>query len=236
MIRPAAYSNWHPMGSSQRLPLPDGGNLIYVQIPKNASCWVKYYVSQLKSQTHNYYDQGFDVAKDVVAVILRDPVERWISGMAQVLTPYHPKHPMHISKIDWDQITQSIFHNNHTQPQHEFIANLPHDRIVWFYCDSALQGKFMHFLKQYNFNPTVLSAEQDTENMFNVTKRTPARIVKCGEVGGMKDRDWTVPPQQDTVEVIRQVLDRHPEYVDRLKNLYREDYELINSVTYYDAR
>jgi len=236
MIRPKAYSDQHLMGDSTRLSLPDGGNLVYVQIPKNASSWVKYYLAQLGSRTYNYYDQGVDVVKDVVAVILRDPIERWISGMAQVLTGFSLTHPMHVSNVDWDQITQSIFHNNHTQPQHEFIANLPHDRIVWFYCDSTLQGKFMHFLKQYNFNPTVLSAEQDTENIFNVTKRVPAKLIKPGEFGGNGVSDWTVPPQREVVEAIRQVLDRHPEYIDRLKNLYREDYELINSVTYYDAR
>ena len=236
MIRPAAYSDQHPMGDSMQLPLPDGGNLVYVQIPKNASCWVKYYLGQLKAVSHNYYDQGFDVAIDQALVVLRDPVERWISGMAQVLTGFDPSHLMNVNNVDWDQITCSVFRNNHTQPQHEFIANLPHNRTVWFYCDSSLQDKFIHFLKQYNFNPTILPTEQDTENKFNVSKRTPSKIIRHGEPGGVIGGDWTMPPQQDIVDQIRQVLDQHPEYVERLKNLYREDYNLIDSVTYYDPR
>jgi hypothetical protein len=236
MIRPAAYSDQHPMGDSKRLPLPDMKNLIYVQIPKNASCWVKYYLGELGAVTHNYYDQGFDVAKDLALVVLRDPVERWISGMAQVLTGFEPTHPMHVSHIDWDLITRSVFRNNHTQPQHEFVANLPHNCTVWFYCDGTLQDKFMHFLKQYDFSPTVVPTEQDTENKFNVTSRTPARIIRPNDFGGNGVSDWTVPPQQDTVDYIRRVLDQHSEYVDRLKNLYCEDYKLINSVTYYDPR
>jgi hypothetical protein len=236
MIRPEAYNIRHPMGDSIRLPLGDMKNLIYVQIPKNASCWAKYYLDQLGSRPHNYYDQGFDSAKDVAAVILRDPVERWISGMAQVLVGFGEKHHMHVSNINWDRITRSIFRNNHTQPQHEFIANLPHNRIVWFYCDSTLQHKFIHFLKQYNFDPAILLLELDTENKFNMTNRVPGRLIKPGEPGGNGNSEWTVPPQQDIVDRIRQVLDQHPEYVARLQYLYREDYRLIATANYYDPR
>jgi hypothetical protein len=236
MIRPAAYSDQHPMGDSKRLPLPDMKNLIYVQIPKNASCWVKYYLDELGAVTHNYYDQGFDAVTDQALVVLRDPIERWISGMSQVLTGFDPSHSMHVSHIDWDLTTRSIFRNNHTQPQHEFVANLPRERTVWFYCNGSLQETFMHFLKQYNFNLTVLPIEQDTENIFNVTSRTPARIIKPNDFGGNGVSDWTVPPQQDTVDYIRRVLDQHPEYIDRLKNLYCEDYKLIDSVAYYDPK
>ena len=82
----------------------------------------------------------------------------------------------------------------------------------------------------------MLPPEQDTENKFNVALRTPARIIRPGDFGGNGRSDRIVPPQQDTVDQIRQVLDQHPEYVNRLKNLYCEDYKLISSVTYYDPR
>jgi len=235
-MRPVSYSDQHFMGYSMKLLTPNRKNLIYIPIPKNASCWAKYYLAQLRAIEYDYYNQRFDTNTDLALVILRDPIERWISGIAQVLTGFHPSHPMNVGNIDWDLITRSVFRNNHTQPQHEFIANLPHNRTVWFYCDSSLQDKFIHFLKQYNFNPTILPTEQDTENKFNVSKRTPSKIIRPGEPGGVIGGDWTMPPQQDIVDQIRQVLDQHPEYVERLKNLYREDYNLIDSVTYYDPR
>jgi hypothetical protein len=230
MIRPEAYHHAHPMGDSTFIeldrPVDDTEALIYVHVPKNASCWIKYHLKQTKQMLYNYYDQGFDVKKHKALVVLRDPLQRWISAMGQILVGCKPDYYLYIDNLNWDNVTSTILRNNHTQPQHEFFANIPHDRIVWFRCDGHLKETFPNFLKKYNLDIGWLSEDQDVDNQFNMTKKIQKRIVN----------NYSRPPQQQIVDKIQLVLDQHPEYVDRIKNLYQEDYKLFNNVPYYDTR
>lgn len=220
----------HPMGDSTYVAVDPAVNhvsgLVYVHIPKNASCWIKYHLTQARSLNYNYYDQGFDAEKNMALVVLRDPVERWISAMGQILVGNSPNYHLHVDNVDWNKITSEIFRNNHTQPQHEFFANIPHDRIVWFRCDDSLKENFNNFLKQYNFDLEFLSEENDVNNIFNVTKKVPEKIIN----------NFKTPKQQQIVDKILLVLNQHPEYVERIKNLYQQDYEFFNSVPYYESR
>jgi hypothetical protein len=227
MIIPEAYHSGHPMGESERIAVdPEVCGveaLIYVNIPKNASCWVKHHLSQCQSTFYNYYHQGFDATRNLALIVLRDPVERWISGMSQILIGYKPGHFMHVDCLDWEKVTSELVRNNHVQPQHEFFANIPHDCIVWFRCDEFLEETFSAFLKKYNLGIHWLSENQDVDNQFNITKKIQARTVN----------DHSRPPQQQIVDKIKTVLEQHPEYVERLKNLYQDDYTLFNMVPYY---
>lgn len=200
--------------------------LVYVHIPKNASCWIKYHLGLLSGKAYNYYDQGFDNQKHLALIVLRDPLERWISAMGQILVGYSPNHHLHIDRVDWDEITQTIYRNNHTQPQQDFFANISHDRIVWFRCDESLQHKFINFLQEHNLRVTALPQDRDSDNIFNVTAK----------VLGKRINNYVAPPQQVIVDKVRYVLRQHPEYVDRIKKLYAEDYKLFDSVPYYAPR
>jgi hypothetical protein len=228
MIIPATYHPGHAMGESERVAVdPEVCGieaLVYVNIPKNASCWVKYHLSQCQSEFYNYYHQGFDVTRNLALIVLRDPVERWISGMSQILIGYNnPNHSMHVDRLDWQKVTSELVRDTHTQPQHEFFANIPHDRIVWFRCDGQLKETFPNFLKKYNLGIRWLSEDQDVDNQFNMTKKIQKQIVN----------NYSRPPQQQIVDKIQAVLKQHPEYVERIKNLYLEDYKLFNTVPYY---
>jgi hypothetical protein len=230
VIIPEAYHHMHLMGDSTYVAVDPSVNnvsgLVYVHIPKNASCWIKYHLNQVQSNVYNYYHQGFDAGKHLALVVLRDPVERWISAMGQILVGNKPDWHMHVDNLDWNKVTTKILHNNHTQPQHEFFANIPHDRIVWFRCNDFLKNNFKNFLKEYNFNLDLLSEENDVNNIFNITKKVPQRIVN----------DFQTPRQQQIVDKILLILNKHPEYIERIKNLYQQDYKLFNSVPYYEPR
>jgi hypothetical protein len=230
MIIPEAYHHMHPMGDSTYVAVDpavnDVSGLVYIHIPKNASCWTKYHLDSLKSVGYNYYHQGFDARKNLALVILRDPMERWVSAMGQILVGNRPDYYLYIDNLDWNQITSKIIRNNHTQPQHEFFANIPHDRIVWFRCDDSLKDHFNSFLKEYNFNVKFLSEENDVYNLFNVTKKVAEQVIN----------DFKTPRQQEIIDKILSKLDQHPEYRERIKNLYQQDYEFLNSVPYYEPR
>lgn len=245
MIIPEAYHHMHPMGDSTFVKLDQSGDsttgLIYVHVPKNASCWVKHHLNQVQPTPYNYYHHGFDAEQHLALVVLRDPVERWISAMGQILVGNRPDWPMHVDNMDWDNTTQEILRNNHTQPQHEFFANIPHDRIVWFRCDDQLPKNFSSFLKQHNLTVDLLSTDQDTSNIFNVTKKVPEKIIDIIRstdpiTGDLNYGNFVAPPQQIIVDKIKSVLIQHPKYIQNIENLYQEDLKLFHNVPYYEPR
>ena len=217
MIIPKTYDLCHPMGDSRFMDLATPVNgiskLVYVQIPKNASCWVKRHF--MPADAYNYYTNGFDNNEHLALVVLRDPVERWISGIAQHLVGWTPGTNLYIDNIDWEALMTRVVLDNHTQPQGAFIANLPHDNIVWFKCDNNLPTDFISFMKTYNTDINLLDEKDDATNIFNVTKKAPA--------------------QQTVVDKIISKLNENPKYLDRIKEFYQDDYKLYNTVPYYVA-
>lgn len=64
---------------------PDTAHLsFYCMIPKNASSWTSHLLSHNQWIEGPITDSGKSVADELI-VILRDPVERWIAGIAQYL-------------------------------------------------------------------------------------------------------------------------------------------------------
>jgi hypothetical protein len=224
MIIPKAAGTGHPMRDSRFMnlstPVDSISKLIYVQIPKNASCWFKHHF--MPADAYNYYKDGFDDNENLALVVLRDPVERWISGIAQYLVGFTPGHKFYIDNIDWESLTTQVVLDEHTQPQSDFIANLPTDNIVWFKCDSNLPNNFIDFMKKYNVNIKLLDENNDVTNIFNVTKK-------------VQPGSHTVA-QQTIVDKIINNLNENPKYLDRIKEFYQNDYKLYNTVPYYVAR
>jgi hypothetical protein len=206
--------------------------LLYVPIPKNYSNWIKYHLQQACYKLYNYYDQGFDADKHMALIVLRDPIDRWISAMGQILVGNDFGHHMHVDSIDWNKITATILRNNHTQPQHEFFANIPMENIIWFRCDNDFEYRFTHYLETHGINIEVMPPELDVDNVFNVTKKVPSKVIGGTHFG----KKFEIPAQQTIVEKITSVLKQNPEYCDRIKNLYQKDFELFNTVPYYDPR
>lgn len=229
MIIPEAYHPLHPLGSSFCIrvnpPIENVSDLIYINIPKNASSWVKYYLRQMQASFHNYH-QEFNKDQHLALVILRDPLERWISALAQLSETQYPTSQYQIDRIDWEKITTTIIRDSHFQPQCDFFANIPLDRVIWFRCDSTLEHNFSNFLKKYNVNLTLLKEEQDYDNIFHLAKKIPKKNVD-GRL---------FPPRQLIVEKIKSILDQNPGYVKKLKDLYKNDYEFLNGVSYYESR
>ena len=230
MIIPKATGTGHAMGESRSINLAthiDGiSKLVYVPIPKNASCWVKYHFGE--ADLCNYYTNEINNNEHLSLVVLRDPFERWVSGLAQHLAGWSPGHPLNIDSLNWETAIDQVVFDEHTQHQHEFIANLLHDNIVWFKCDNNLPINFIDFMKKYNINIKLLNEEEDTTNIFNITKKVQART-------NLIDK-YEAPPQQTLVDKIISKLNENPKYLDRIRKFYQDDYKLYNTVPYYAAR
>jgi hypothetical protein len=139
-----------------------------VNIPKNASSFISQWTSQFewRAAVASHYEHR--IAEMIV--ILRDPLDRWISGISQYLNGYilHAKDAYDINiGPDKDHqylnatefinqynsiIERMLFdnldrHDDHVWPQYEIIRGvLPDKRKVYYYLDNSLEQKLCRHL------------------------------------------------------------------------------------------
>lgn len=215
-----ANSKFHHLGQSRIInvdPVLYGiSRLIYVNIPKNASSWISLQFNQginHDAENINYYDI-VDLTQCQFIVILRDPLDRWISGMTQMIYTEPDTdldgvaNNMNINTFDWEQVIEKIEYDNHTQKQVDFIYGIPHNQIVWLKFDDQLKDNFINLMLSYGCDVEIKKSNKDNITLKNSAKHSVmAKIVSK--------------------------LDQNPEYRQKIINHYRKDYALINSVKFY---
>jgi len=214
--------------------------LIYVNIPKNASSWARHHTPGhlFNYRTKTFYEDittqyNIDILtwsehlqNAQYVVILREPINRWITGLAQYLQGWDPKHPMHVKNIDWDMVFDRVVFDSHTQPQCDFIKDIDHSKITWLQCDSNLIKNFGSLMEKFSRTTFVSTTEdQDPTNAFNVTKKIKPTVTA----------HYTTELQQNIVDRINGKLSSNPDYLNRLRSFYKEDCELFETVNFYQA-
>lgn len=159
-------------------------------------------------------------------MVLRDPVSRWVSGMAQyintyILTPYGPNGPVYPGDI--------ITEHDQALTAQQFLDqyNTVVERLLFDVVDRFDD----HVLAQNEF----LELENDRYRMFLLDSNLVAKI--------MSHLDWNRPQGIDThagedqadtktlQDFLRRRLITRPELVLRLSRHYAKDQQLINSLT-----
>ena len=123
------------------------GDHVYVNVPKNASSWAKNVLLDQGWEFYNYHRDD-QVQGRPALVILRDPMERWISGMAEYLAVYHAGLELHQSL--WPLIADRVVFDDHTEKQIVFLHGLDQDTCVWFWHDHDLGHVFTQYLAVLN--------------------------------------------------------------------------------------
>ena len=220
MIQPLANSKFHLLGQSRVInvdPVLYGiSRLIYVNIPKNASSWISLQFNQginHDAANINYHDI-VNLAQCQFIVILRDPLDRWISGMTQMIYT-EPEtdldgvaNNMNINTFDWELGMEKIEYDNHTQKQVDFIYGIPHNQIVWLKFDDQLKDNFINLMLSYGCDVEIKKSDKDNITLKNSAKHSVmAKIVSK--------------------------LDQHIKYSQKTIDYYHEDYDLFNTVSFY---
>ena len=202
---------------------PDCSKFI-VNMPKNASSFV------LDLGSHNGWTQATvgdncDWHKvETVFVILRDPVERWISGIAQYINSYilnncgpngpyyeHNQHTRYISAVEfaaqYNDITDRLLFDNavwlddHVWPQHMIFKNLlPDTKRKFFMFGPSLE--------------TQLLSELNWKSVENLDRNR-----------GADNEDIKKLQEFFTVR-----LNNRPDLRKRIEKFYAQDYNLIREV------
>ena len=141
------HQHWEPRGHTfgTCMTKPDC-NFMYVNIPKNASSWTKPNLLDLKFEFYNYHTDKLDKH---AMVVLRDPMERWLSGICEYFTLYHRNiDTTQFNKAFYELLMDQVTFDDHTEKQVYFIEGLDPARCTFFLCDDTYRTAFTEFLRQ----------------------------------------------------------------------------------------
>jgi hypothetical protein len=193
--------------------VPGGGltsstGTFYLNIPKNASTYLTNILRANGWENCILNDRGPAIAGAIV--VLRDPVERWISGFATYASSwllgygYGSDHWVQ----DYNRLAERIIFDNlefddHTTPQVDYIAQLPSNLPIKYFVLN--QATIVNDIAQY----TGLDI-QVTEVDGNVS-------------GNNYD-------QRQITQFMRDRITKNPELTDKIIGHYKRDFDLIDSV------
>jgi len=180
-------------------------NFGYIVIPINASTLSKsiFYLNHMSDGRNNNFiiERKFDLN---FIVTLRDPFERWVSGVTtyffraypdEEITPYLLK--LLSKKIIWDC---------HTAHQKSFLEQVETDNTTFFYLDDTWEDKYFKFLKE-TWNLEKLTNLHRNSHKVNHQKNIYFKVLDFVE------NDKTIK--------------------NNIINFYVEDYELISKINFY---
>jgi hypothetical protein len=184
----------------------------YINIPKNASSFLR---ETFKDTGWKHMHLGMNMDIDATVVVLRDPIDRWITGIAQHITTnvlgkdfgsthYLEQDNELVHRLIFDQV---VF-DDHTEQQTWFLEPFNMEKAVFFYCDSNLSKN----LDSY-FN-----------NRFQLTTKPYVNV----------SQDQF--DNANLVEHFKKLVYNNKDYQNRLRSYFIRDYDLIQSVKFYDAR
>ena len=187
----------------------------YINIPKNASSFLRHY---FKDTGWKHMHVGMNMDIDTNIIVLRDPIERWITGIAQHITTnilgenFGSTHYLEqtnelVEKLIFDQI---VF-DDHTEQQSWFLEPFDLTNSVFFYCNSDLSKNLDSYFGSIGTD-------------FHLTNKPYVNV-------SQEQFD-----NANLVEHFKKLVYNNEHYQDKLRSYFVRDYDLIHSVNFYDPR
>lgn len=187
----------------------------FIPIPKNSSTYVEsFFDIALGNKRIENFKYGKPLAGKKTVVILRDPLDRWVSGVTQHFWVKH-KTITNFSNSDllWNYITNQISLDEHTELQSRFLETSNTDDLIFFKQDLFLEKSIRNFVK-FELNIT--------EDVW-IDKRHLIKYNKSSNVYG----------KSIIKDYLSTMIKNDIDLVDRIKKFYKHDYDLINTVKFY---
>ena len=185
-------------------------NLVYIPIPKNSSSYIGQLLLKNNWNIGNFLTT--DLTNKQLIILLRDPVDRWISGMAEYLCSSLLKNGRTSDDIikNWNNIVQDlvfdrVIFDDHTEKQVYFIQSIPIENCVFFNSTKQPEQAVKQYLTMQNLDlniDIVIDRNQTQGNKY----------------------------KEPLVNFLRDQLAQNPSLTNKLMNTYREDYTLWNVI------
>lgn len=214
------YKRWWNNGMcfGEGLISPDK-QYFYLNIPKNASSSIKKILVPLDWEFGNIYD--YPTAQ--VIIILRDPIDRWVTGITEFLLMYHQDtvckivepniydwYPLLGESLGMSLLFDTMTFDDHTERQAMFLQNIEFSRCIWLKLDSNLNANFEKLLNEIGY---ATDTEGVSENSSDAANRVGRQTLK---------------------HFFKYVLLRDIAKAYNLKQWFWCDYELMEQVKFYE--
>lgn len=182
-------------------------NLIYIPLLKNAHSWGEKFFSHNFGCNEDVYigPNNIELYKDKrFAVILRDPIDRWISAITQYLVDLNTNVEVLDDPFIYKLIKDGVMFDDHARPQRYDVIGLDDRRTAFFMCDDKLE-----------FNLNIFSLA-----LFN------KRVKPVGEI----NRHYNNSAKKLLYPKIKNIVEQDKVLMDKLKTFYDMDYVLIEQL------
>jgi hypothetical protein len=146
---------------------------------------------------------------------LRDPVDRWFSGVTEYFFRFHQdvmqKENQEVIKFICDR----KFFDEHTELQINFLEGLDTDQITFFYMDKDLIANLEHFIS----------------NKFSLLNHKRQYIKKL-----RNNYMYYSPEKLRFASLLKQYAQEDLNFIESLKSFYKHDIELISRIRFYNRK
>lgn len=181
-------------------------NLLYVNIPKNASSLTKGKLLEMGWNEDNFLSR--DMENTTVLVTLRDPIKRWMSGIAEWMQ-FYPQ--LKLDEYFWQRVSTQVIMDDHTVPQCGFLEGITISSMVAFWLDHNYRDKFSEYLRD----------TLDIENTFNYSSYqnvSNESVFKTNVINFLTERI------------------KDPSVLSHIQHIYKQDYDLISTCNFYKSQ
>jgi len=196
-----------------------GTRYSYVSIGKVASTFMGEFLANLKwtNTSYNYNEIDKQRLPKTYIVILRDPIERWCSGIVEYLVT-HTKFLERGHERGWNLLNRETLDlifgvakfDRHTCPQVDYLHGLDTNECVFFKLDSNFEDTMKRFAEKELNSPINDAIIRDFA--YNTSERETHRTLR---------------------NTIDYQLKNEPRYMKTIKDHFVDDIILFNQVTFY---
>lgn len=177
---------------AQQIYLHKDYDYSFIPILKNASVWAEHFFTSNGYKVKNITAEKLSTLNKKHIVFLRDPKERWMSGVAQWYTnKYHPKKLnfsqdgiYNLDKITLELLSDVVELDGHTTPQVYWLYYInPKDCIFFNISDSMFVTYFENFLKtklkiNYQMYYTKKNSTQGDSLKYHIVDQLKTNLTK----------------------------------------------------------
>ena len=177
----------------------------YLHIPVCASSWGKTIFTATGFEPNGTLNQDY-----TTVVFLKDPIDRWLSGLATWLTYRLPQHTPLTSVRDnsalLDVLFDTVRQDDHTERQLFFLQNVDVSRAKFFLINDTFNESVNKYFIQ-NFSTDISNYSKENQTTLQGGKLIPKQY-------------------------FRSVLESTPQYLDRVLQFFERDYQFLQKISF----